>query len=60
MSTYTVTAAFADKEPGDVIDIAKYAETDVAYLLQVGALVATSDVTPTAKRGKKETTKDED
>jgi hypothetical protein len=60
MSTYRVTHAFADKQPGDLILAADIGIKDFYYLLEIGAIVPNGDVQPAPKRAKKVTTKSED
>lgn len=60
MSTYHVTHAFADKHPGDTVHADEMSAANLAYLLQIGAIVPTDDVQPAVKRAKKVTTKSED
>lgn len=60
MSNYQVTHAFADKHPGDTVNADDLSAADLAYLLEIGAIVATGDVQPAVKRAKKVTTKSED
>ena len=60
MSTYTVTHAFGDKQPGDMVHAAELSEADIAYLLQTGAIVSDNDANDTPKRARKVTTKSED
>ena len=50
---YTVLHAFADQQPGDVVDAGDLSEVDAAYLLQIGAIEAEQSPTPTPKRGRK-------
>lgn len=50
---YTVLHAFADKQPGDVVDAGDLSEVDAAYLLQTGAIEAEQSPTPAPKRGRK-------
>lgn len=60
MTTYTVTHAFGDKQPGDKITAADISEADIAYLRQTGAIVSDNDANDTPKRARKVTTKSED
>lgn len=58
--TYTVTRKFANHEPGDKITAGTLSEVDVAYLLQIGAIVADESAEPTPKRAKKVRSESED
>jgi hypothetical protein len=60
MTTYTVTHAFGNKQPGDKIGAADLSEADIAYLRQTGAIVADNDANEAPKRARKVTTKSED
>ena len=60
MSTYRVTHAFADHQPGDVIPANDLPIWDFYYLLEIGAIVPNGDVQTGPKRAKKVTTKSED
>ena len=60
MSTYRVTKAFADKQPGDVVPAANFPLDDFYYLLKIGAIIPNGDVQSGPKRAKKVTTKSED
>jgi hypothetical protein len=60
MSTYRVTHAFADYQPGDLIPATEIGTKDFYYLLEIGAIVPNGDVQTGPKRAKKVTTKSED
>ena len=59
MTTYRVTRAFGDKQPGHKITAADMSETDIAYLQQIGAIVPDNDVNNVPKRARKVSTKSE-
>lgn len=60
MTTYRVTHAFADYQPGDLIPSNEIGTKDFYYLLEIGAIVPNGDVQTGPKRAKKVTTKSED
>ena len=59
MTTYRVTHAFADHQPGDLIPAIEIGLKDFYYLLEIGAIVPNGDVQTTPKRAKKVTTKED-
>lgn len=60
MSKYTVAHAFGAHAVGDTLDAGALTDTDVVYLLAIGALIAANDTTKPVRRARTVTTESEE